>query len=354
MIKKMLAVFLLPLCALAQIPTYYNTVNFNVSGEALKTQLATLITQTHTTNLPYTSSTTTDVWNALRLTDLDPNNSENVLLIYGWDNNDGPVNNDYSRSKYSSCHTSSCSGLWVREHVYPRSLGTPNLGFELAGSDAHHLRSIDNDRNNSRSNRKFENFSNGSVASFVTSTGNWYPGDEWRGDVARMMMYLYLRYPTQCSATTVGIGSTSYSPLGDMPNIFLEWNALDPVSDYERNRNNILNNLQGNRNPFIDNPYLATLIWNGPQAEDNWQLLSTTTPVATAIVVYPTITSDIVYVKNTTASPYQVTVHNTLGQMITPPSQSEEVIDLSQQSKGLYFITIAQESQTNTFKVVLR
>src|SRR5690625_6384874 len=58
-----------------------------------------------------------------------------------------------------------------------------------------------------------------------------------------------------------------------MPDIFLEWNAEDPVSDFERARNEIAYDLQGNRNPFIDNPALATKIWSGPQSEDTWGIL---------------------------------------------------------------------------------
>jgi len=70
---------------------------------------------------------------------------------------------------------------------------------------------------------------------------------------------MYIRYPNQCLPNNVGVGSTSYSTFGDMPNVFLDWNAQDPVSQYELNRNNILQTIQGNRNPFIDNPYLATI-----------------------------------------------------------------------------------------------
>jgi hypothetical protein len=55
-----------------------------------------------------------------------------------------------------------------------------------------------------------------------------------------------------------------------MPDIFLEWNVSDPVSEFEELRNDEISNVQGNRNPFIDNPYLATLIWDGPIAEDKW------------------------------------------------------------------------------------
>ena len=54
-----------------------------------------------------------------------------------------------------------------------------------------------------------------------------------------MMMYMYLRYPNQCPATDVGAGLSSFSPQGDLPDIF-NVNAEDPVSPFEINRNNII------------------------------------------------------------------------------------------------------------------
>ena len=53
-----------------------------------------------------------------------------------------------------------------------------------------------------------------------------------------------------------------------MIDLFLEWNVEDPVSNIEIQRNNSIENSQGNRNPFIDNPAFATDIWGGDQAEN--------------------------------------------------------------------------------------
>ena len=50
--------------------------------------------------------------------------------------------------------------------------------------------------------------------------GDWYPGDEWKGDVARIVMYMYLRYPNQCEPISVGEGTQIYSPNGDIPIYF--------------------------------------------------------------------------------------------------------------------------------------
>ena len=245
----------------SQIPAYYSSIDFTQSGTSLKTQLGNLISTPHTTNLSYTPG----VWIALKETDLNPNNSANIFLIYGFNDFNASVIDDRNRGKDNNGGN---VGDWNREHCYPKSLGNPDLGTSGPGADAHHLRASDVQFNNQRGNRKYADSEGDAqaVGSF------WYPGDEWKGDVARMMMYMYVRYGNQCLATVVGTGTTTYS--SEMPDIFLEWNEEDPVNFYERNRNDILEGMQGNRNPFIDNPYLATKIWGGPQAPDEWNTLS--------------------------------------------------------------------------------
>lgn len=342
--KKLLLLIVLPFIAIAQVPQYYSSVNFTLTGDDLKAQLATLITDTHTTELVYTPG----VWNALKQTDLDPANTENVLLVYGYDDTDTEVSTDRTRDKDLSCHTSSCNGLWVREHVYPRSLGNPNLEFEGPGSDAHHLRAIDNSMNNSRSNRAF---ADGSGHATTLPNDQFYPGDEWKGDVARMMMYMYVRYGNQCEATVVGAGDATYSTYGDMPNIFLEWNEEDPVNYFETNRNNILQGLQGNRNPFIDNPYLASRIWNGPQAEDTWGLLATATDKLNNIYLYPACTAGEVHIINTENINYVYTLYNTLGQQV-PVSITGSTFSMDKNAPGVYILTITNGENVKNLKLI--
>ena len=263
--KKVLFFIMLlwSIVALAQIPSYYNNVNLTLSGNALKTELSNKITVTHTTDLAYTPG----VWDALRLTDIDATNANNVILIYGWNDSDSDITNDRSRDKTLQDSGSGATFVWNREHVYSKSLANPPLvtGSAGAGTDAHNLRPADRTRNTQRSNRKFADGSG--TASYITPEGYWYPGDEWKGDVARMMMYMYLRYGNQTLPTNVGVGTTVASD-PDMIVLFLEWNAEDPVSALEMQRNPVLEGLQGNRNPFIDNPAFATQIWGGPQAQD--------------------------------------------------------------------------------------
>ena len=266
---KFIFIFFCLSVSIGQIPSYYQNINLNLTGDQLKNELSTLISTTHQTQLEYTSSVSVDTWDVIKVSDGFSSDTSKVLLVYGYNDTDASVENDRTRAKSLSCHSSSCFGLWNREHVFPKSLASPNLvtNFPSAGTDVHNLRACDYSTNSSRSNKKYD-AGNGNSSS--NNQGNWYPGDEWKGDVARIIMYMYLRYPNQCEPTNVGIGTQLFSPNGDMPDVFLNWNSSDPVSEFEETRNNSIANVQGNKNPFIDNPYLATLIWNGPAAEDKW------------------------------------------------------------------------------------
>ncbi len=255
---------------------YYNDVDLTKTGIELRDELALKIETTHTRFLSYTPG----IWEASRITDEDPGNKDNVILIYGYENGtDADVTNDISRNKNNN---GGDNGEWNREHTYARSLGTPNLGLEGPGADAHHLRPSDVERNSNRSNRKF---ADGSGNSAITAQGNWYPGDEWKGDIARMMLYMYLRYGDRALPSNITIGATNTID-ANMIDLLLEWNAEDPVSRIEKNRNNYHNSTetyaQGNRNPFIDNPNLATKIWGGAIAEDLWNTTTSDVEIPTS------------------------------------------------------------------------
>ena len=247
----------------AQIPSYYTSVDFSQNGEDLKNDLTNLIgTQT---SLPYSSSAT-DTWDVIQESDLLT--IQDVLLIYGFDDTDGDPVTDRLRNKDLLCNFtgSSCIGYWNREHVYPKSLATPPLVTTSAGpgTDVHNLRAADFQMNSTRNNNEYVT---GSGDAGLTTNG-FYPGDEYKGDVARIIMYMYTRYPSQCAANDVGYGTSSYNT--NIPDIFLNWNYEDPVSQFEIDRNEVIYSYQGNRNPYIDNPFIATLIWGGPVAPDTW------------------------------------------------------------------------------------
>lgn len=340
---------------------YYSGFNWTLTGSALKNALSSTTIAKHTNLLSYTPG----VWEASKITDVDPANSANVILVYGFENGtDAIVTNDRTRSKLSQGGN---NGNWNREHVYAKSLGTPvlldggtaNNSSSDAGEDAHHLRPADVQWNSQRSNTKF---AAGSGNSGDVPGGGWYPGDEWKGDIARMMMYMYLRYPTQCLPTGVGTGSSPSSD-ANMINLFLQWNAEDPVSQFEDNRNLYHDTTgayaQGNRNPFIDNPYLATVIWGGQVAENRWPavFLSTQTfDVMANISIYPNPTSNQIINIETEVVLDEIDLININGQLmqqIKKPVLENRTYTIEHLPKGFYFLKLISGNQSITKKVIV-
>ncbi|MFI1772864.1 endonuclease [Thalassobellus citreus] len=269
--------FLCTISSFGQIQSYYNGLDLTNTGEDLFIELSTRVKSTHI-SIPYTSSAT-DTWDVLKQAEEDPNNPSNVLLIYGFDDTDGDYKTDRTRLKSETDTGGGVPGKWNREHIFAKSLANPVLVTDDPGpgTDVHNLRPADSEWNSLRSNRKFAD-GNGD-SKIIAGNGGWYPGDEWKGDVARAIMYMYLRYngdgsktsETQCLPKDIGYGNILSADI-NMIDLFLKWNAEDPVSGFEDQHNPVAEGIQGNRNPFIDNPYLATLIWGGLIAEDRWDL----------------------------------------------------------------------------------
>ena len=343
---------------------YYDTFNWSQTGIALKNDLANKITTTHTNYLTYS-----EVWDATQVTDLDPDDPTNskVLLLYGFSSNTCPSSSSddkdhRTRDKFSNGGSNSCE--WNREHVYAKALAVPGLndgGASDAGEDAHHLRACDVDRNNDRSSEKFAN-STGNSGDITSST--WYPGDEWKGDVARMMMYMYLRYGSQCLPINVGNGNSVANDT-DMIDLFLQWNAEDPVSQYEDNRNTYHGNTsnsfaQGNRNPFIDNPYLATAIWGGPTAQNRWPsifLSSESFDLYNAISIYPNPSINGIFTISSTENLDTITVYNINGQGIERIQNSNVINNstytISNLSSGFYLVEITSNNKKAIKKIIV-
>lgn len=332
-----------------ELQSYYGT-EINSTGIPLKTFLTNLTVNNHSNFLSYS-----EVWDALRITDEDPNNSSNVLLVYGYD--DPPftsdVTDDRTRGKFNNGGN---VGEWNREHVYPRSLGNPNLGSTGPGADAHMLRPSDVQRNGQRANFPF---ADGSGIASGTSGGGWYPGDEWKGDCARIIMYMYLHYGSQCLPSVVGIGSNASTP-DDMIDLFLEWNAEDPVveggiedlrNSYHANTSNTY--AQGNRNPFIDNPYLATLIWGGPDAQDRWETLSVTDVEQEQIIMFPNPAKgdEVTILSN---QDILAEVYDVLGKKITVQNltSNQKTLNVSELSKGVYIVKLNSQKGITTKRLI--
>ena len=194
-----------------------------------------------------------DVWGALRETDEDPANPDNVILLY----------TGRSQSKLLN---GGGSDEWNREHVWAKSHG----GFgtsQGAGTDLHHLRPTDTTVNSSRSNLDFDNGGSphDEAAGNFSDSDSWEPRDEVKGDIARMLFYMAVRYEGDNGEIDLELNErveNGSKPFHGKLSVLLSWHELDPVDETEIRRNELIfEKYQGNRNPFIDHPEWAEMIW---------------------------------------------------------------------------------------------
>lgn len=229
------------------VEDYYRTAA-EKTGNSLKTELHNIID--HHTELSYSA-----VWEALKKTDEDPANANNVILLYT------------GRSQAKSTNGGGVDD-WNREHVWAKSHG--DFGTAMGpGTDLHHLRPTDVSVNSTRGNLDFDNggTEHSEALGNYFDSDSWEPRDEVKGDVARMLFYMAVRYEGDVSDepdlelnNTVNNGTAPYH--GKL-SVLLQWNAQDPVDDRERRRNDIIySDYQHNRNPFIDHPEWVNEIWN--------------------------------------------------------------------------------------------
>lgn len=219
----------------------YDTLSNKTSQEILSS-LRSLMTSTH----DYYSSYD-DCKNYASKTDCE-NNDNNVLLLY-----------TSATSTQSAANSS-----WNREHVWPKSLG--GYSTSGAGSDLHHIRPSDNRVNSCRNNLKYGNVTSGKDATGANGgaglSGGTYnssyfePLDNVKGDVARICLYMYVRYGGESQYTCQNI-TTVFESI----DVLLEWCEMDPVDTWEMGRNEVIEEIQGNRNVFIDYPEYAWLIF---------------------------------------------------------------------------------------------
>ncbi len=200
-----------------------------------------MITSTHTHNTSYEELKT---W--LQYTDEDINNPDNIILFYSGLSIDSTWDND-----------------WNREHVWPQSLGW--FTESGAGSDLHHIRPTDPSVNSSRGNKLFGKVDGGKEVMISAENGGggsgcysnvtyFEPRDEVKGDVARIIFYLFTRYEES--------DDFDFTDIAESLILLLTWHQVDPVDEAEMTRNDRIQEYQGNRNPFIDNPEYASLIWS--------------------------------------------------------------------------------------------
>lgn len=260
--------------------SYYNCIDTSATtGTSL---LGAIHDLTITNHKSYTSYNDVGGNGIQKIIDADPDNEGYIIEFYSqssWPNAWAP---DYG----------DVTGGYNREHLWCQNRSNSLWGTTGGGADMHHLRPAEGRLNSARSNHQY-----GVVSAHDSSTelfavlgetknptkkvlGGYYqsstfePLDCAKGDVARILMYVYMHY-NEASLIGGTINPSISSYVGNLPitnimktdveseawALLLKWNELDPVSAYEVNRNESVSKYQGNRNPFIDYPDLANCIW---------------------------------------------------------------------------------------------
>lgn len=270
--------------------TYYTEAN-NLVGDDLLETLATITNDNHKYYNSYK-----ECQGGNTVSDEDPNDSSKFIDFYtGW-----------------SVPEAWDAKIWNREHVWCQSL-TNGLYNDVgdsdrgAGADIHHIRPLIYGINSARGNSLYTDreycgdiklseykYSGNQLSEYANmatgcynGSGKWEPRDSVKGDIARILMYLYMHYSTEVDAnksranvsntnTTSQTGNlvitnivyTSSGLEEEAWEMLLKWNQLDPVDEFERNRNNYCASVTGTRNPFIDNATYASSIWEEQNLPD--------------------------------------------------------------------------------------
>lgn len=317
----------------AQIPEGYYDDAEGLEGEALKAALHDIIDN----HVEYSYNNLRDF--ILKATDEDPNNSNNVILLYT------------GRSQAKSTFGGGAND-WNREHVWAKSHG--DFGTSPpAGTDAHHIRPTDASVNSQRGNLDFDEGGTPlTEAPGCKKDGDSFePRDEVKGDVARMIFYMAVRYEGGdgvADLEVVDYVNTSPAPKHGKLQKLLDWHLTDPPDDFELNRNEVIYSYQQNRNPFIDHPEYADLIWGDPNTVvENKEF---------TVSFYPNPTVSNLSIEYSQAGNLSYSIISFDGRILMNgiTQQGHNTLDLSNLKTGLYLVLLKDSNNiiVKEYKVI--
>lgn len=329
-----------------QSPTYYQSLNGKI-GTSLKPALQAIIADPAVVR----AQTYNDVINILMEADQNPENSNQVWLVYS----------EKGRAKLDLQTSSNNVNVWNREHTWPRSRGgfdsieadetydgknifwvTGPDSLRHANSDAHAIRPEDGPENSIRGNQFYGQYSGpaGTLGGF-------------KGDVARSIFYLAVRF--NGLEVVSGYPDGMIGKFGDLDTL-LTWHRNDPPDDFEMNRNNVVQTWQFNRNPFIDMPEMIEYIW-GDKQDEIWQNPSSVTWTdIDNFQIFPNPTSSTLQINLGTIMDGKFTLSDVNGAILQSKSfVAQNLISTNVEGlKGIYFITILPTiGQAVTKKLVI-
>ena len=370
-----LFVFLFPLCFFSQSnfgppsnPTYgviqtnipqgyYDQAN-NLSGDDLKEALHQIISN-HVI-FPYTSNST-DTWDILMESDQDPNENNNMILVYtGRSQDKGYRDGTGNYSQYENGNGTQ-SNSWNREHIWPKSHGFPDED-DNAYTDVHNLKPCDRSVNSSRATKDFDFGGNqhSEASDCLTDSDSWEPPNYVKGDIARILFYMVVRYDPgfDHENNTFDLELVDYTTpnntepiLGKLSSL-LDWHLSDPVDDFEMNRNEIIFGYQENRNPFIDHPNLVNYLW-GDNVGLVWnENLTIPENEITKTIIYPNPSSGMVNfgsdMEDEIIEIFNLNGQNILNKIIDSSNSIE--LDLP---SGIYFLRSNTKSGIYNSKLII-
>jgi len=365
--KKHTLLFLLFITiGFAQIPTgYYNTATG--SGYTLKTQLYNIIN--NNTNSAVSSSNYGGLWILYTDTALRDNYYENngsLLDIYS-EKPAGPDSYEYSSTSQQCGNYSGEGSCYNREHLMPQSVF--NSAYPMY-SDAHSVVPSDGSVNGARGNFPFgvvatanytstngskrgNNLDSGYSAGYSSTV--FEPINEFKGDVARAMLYFVTRYENQVTSWTYDMfnGTSNQVYTDTFIKILLTWHLQDPVSPYEIAKNNAVYIFQGNRNPFIDNPSYVCSVWNTICVTLSLDTVNTLELVS----IYPNPSNTNSINIKSQAQLDSITLLNINGQVILEiqnPELNNNTFTVNNLNAGFYFLKLNSNNIIVTKKVIIK
>ena len=352
----LLIALLFTILSYSQPDGYYNSANG--IGYTLKTQLYNII-NSHTI-----VSYSPGLWNLFTTTDVRLDGK--VWDIYTSCNFNFGTGTGGNQDQGSG-GTSECQ-FFNKEHTFPKSWFGGATGTPMY-SDAFHVLPTDKKVNGLRGNLAYGivgtatyTSSNGcKIGNNITPNGPsltvFEPADEYKGDIARNYFYMATCYENLISgwenfnlngaAFLDGTNARVFEQWS--LNMLYSWNIADPVSQKEKDRNNAVFTVQGNRNPFIDHPEWVYVIWGADLKNSSFDLSS-------GVSVYPNPTNNHSITIETAALIDTIQITSINGQIIKEVKKPVSIngsYSLENLPQGFYFLKLSSDKNSITKKIIV-
>ncbi|MDX9705503.1 MAG: endonuclease [Weeksellaceae bacterium] len=369
----------LSITTLAQIPNGYYDGTQNLTGFTLKTKLHTIIKDfdSQSYNSLKDLYAGTNAKNGFR--DRYYEEDDTVLDIYS-ENPDGPDAYNYNPDDPMGSGANE-GDAFNREHLIPQSYFDSNSPMR---SDAFHVWPADSKVNGWRDNYGFGTVSNAQNATPCNSGATNLPCkslngtlkgkftenssitvvepiDEFKGDIARVFLYFATCYEnlmpgfynsSNAAVKTMFDGSANKVFSDDFLEVLIAWHLMDPPSQREKDLNDyIYYTFQENRNPYIDHPEFASIIWGIGLNTDELEYQT-----RKDVIVYTTSMKEVVIrLENPEKSIERVWIYDTNGNLIqTQENKSAQTeLRLRLPQNGVYILKIEGKRLEFNTKVLI-